>query len=145
GCILLAAARGLLAVLHGVLSDPGGPHLHRDGHLHAPGIARLPQATAELLDAPRPRVLPVRHRTPRTGSLSEKRMHFSRSAMSDRCSTPSAGFAGATCFGGGGSEGGGAPSESSSARRQAAEECRFADETATARPEESRASRAAPD
>ena len=50
----LAAPRGRLALLHRVLPDPGGHHLHRHGDLHAPGPPRLPQAPPERLARRRP-------------------------------------------------------------------------------------------
>ena len=48
--ILSAAARGVVAVLHRILPDPRGPHLRRDGHLHAPRAARLRAPLAQRIE-----------------------------------------------------------------------------------------------
>ena len=45
--LLPAAARGVVALLHGILPDPGRAHLHRDGHFHAAGPARFRAALAQ--------------------------------------------------------------------------------------------------
>src|SRR5262249_18334607 len=52
GRVLPAASRGLLALLHRVLPDPGRADLHGDGDLHATGTSWLLEAPAEPVAAP---------------------------------------------------------------------------------------------
>ena len=47
-----AAARGAVALLHRVLSDPGRGDLYRDGDLHAAGAPRLYAALAQPIRRP---------------------------------------------------------------------------------------------
>src|SRR5262249_46335711 len=60
--VLLPAPRGVLALLHRVLPDPGRPHLHPDRHLPAPGAPGLPAPAPQPLSArpPSPRPSPSR-------------------------------------------------------------------------------------
>ena len=51
----LLLREGIVALLHGVLPDPAGAHLHRHGHFHAPGAARVHAPLAEPIAARRRR------------------------------------------------------------------------------------------